>query len=101
MSIEAIGAIGSTAALDAPRTQAFNVGPTGADFATLVGDGVSRADASIKQADSQLRALAAGQDVPLHDVILSIEHARMNLMLAAEVRNRIVDGYQELMRMQL
>lgn len=101
MTIEAIGAIASTAALDAPRTQTLNLGPTGADFATLVGDGISRTDASIKEADAQLRALAAGQDVPLHDVIISIEHARMNLMLAAEVRNKIIDGYQELMRMQL
>lgn len=100
MTIEAIGAIG-TAALDAPRTQAIGSGPTGADFAGMVGDGVSKADASVKEADSQLRALAAGQDVAIHDVIISIEHARMNLMLAAEVRNRIVDGYQELMRMQL
>ncbi|MDQ3286710.1 MAG: flagellar hook-basal body complex protein FliE [Pseudomonadota bacterium] len=100
MTIEAVGAI-STAALDAPRMQSINPTPTGADFATMLGDGMSKADASLKEADSQLRALAAGQDVAIHDVIISMEHARMNLTMAAEVRNRIVDAYQEMMRMQL
>lgn len=100
MTIEAIGAIGASA-FDAPRTHAINPGAVGADFATMVGDGVARADASLKTADSQLRALAAGQDIPLHDVMISMEQARMDLMLIAEVRNRIVEGYQELMRMQL
>lgn len=100
MSIEAIGAIG-TIAIDAPRPASIDTRATGADFAAMLGDGVGRADASLKTADSQLRALAAGQDIALHDVMISMEQARTDLMLIAEVRNRIVEGYQELMRMQL
>lgn len=101
MSIEAIGAIG-TSAIDAPRMTSIGTpSTTGADFAAMLGDGVAATDASLKAADSQLRALAAGQDVPLHDVMISMEQARIDLTLMAEVRNRIVESYQELMRMQL
>ncbi|MGH8078753.1 MAG: flagellar hook-basal body complex protein FliE [Lysobacter sp.] len=100
MTIEAIGAIG-TAAIDAPRTTSIDTQATGVDFATMLGDGVAGADASLKTADAQLRALAAGQDIPLHDVMISMEKARIDLTLIAEVRNRIVESYQELMRMQL
>lgn len=100
MTIEAIGAIGA-AAIDAPRTTSIGTHATGTDFATMLGDGVAGADASLKAADAQLRALAAGEDIPLHDVMISMEKARIDLTLIAEVRNRIVEGYQELMRMQL
>jgi flagellar hook-basal body complex protein FliE len=37
----------------------------------------------------------------MHDVMISMEQARMNLMFMVEVRNRVVEAYQELMRMQL
>ena len=100
MTIEAIGAIGA-GVIDAPRTTSIETRASGADFAALLGDGVAATDASLKAADSQLRALAAGHDVPLHDVMISMEQARIDLTLMAEVRNRIVESYQELMRMQL
>lgn len=99
MTIEAIAALGATG--DAIAPTAIQTRHTGADFLTAIGQGVERADSSLKAADTQLRALAAGESIPLHDVMISMEQARIDLMLIAEIRNRIVDGYQELMRMQL
>lgn len=87
--------------LDRPRGSGIAGNATGADFMSLVGDGLARADGSLKAADSQLRRLAAGEDVPLHDVMISMERARLDLMLVVEVRNRLVEAYQELSRMQL
>lgn len=88
-------------ALDRPLGGDVARNATGADFIALVGDGLSRADGSLKAADTQLRRLAAGEDVPLHDVMISMERARLDLMLVVEVRNRLVEAYQELSRMQL
>jgi flagellar hook-basal body complex protein FliE len=62
---------------------------------------VTDCPASLQSADGKLRAMAAGQDVPVHDVMISLEQARMQLMFMVEVRNRAVEAYQELMRMQL
>lgn len=102
MSIDAIAAIaaaGSTSAAEV--TSATQVRMSGPDFASVVGGGLDSVNASMQQADQNLRALAAGQEVAPHEVMISMEEARMHLMLLSEVRNRVVEAYQELARMQL
>nr|WP_242975527.1 flagellar hook-basal body complex protein FliE [Clostridium liquoris] len=42
-----------------------------------------------------------GDDVDIHKVMLDSEEAKMSLELAVQVRNKIVEAYQELNRMQL
>jgi flagellar hook-basal body complex protein FliE len=98
MSIEAIGPV---LADIAPSSAVGTARTPGSDFANLLGEGLSKTDMSLKSADMQLRQLAAGADIPVHDIMISMEKARLDLMLVVEVRNRIVEGYQELMRMQL
>ena len=98
MSIEAIPAVGADLA---PSGALRPTAVRGADFLAVLGDGIARVDGSIQAADTQLRALAAGQNVPIHNVMIAMEQARMDLMLVAEVRNRLIEGYQELTRMQL
>ncbi|HTD29459.1 MAG TPA: flagellar hook-basal body complex protein FliE [Xanthomonadaceae bacterium] len=71
------------------------------DFGQMLSDGISKVDSGLQVADQQLRAMAAGKGVEVQDVMISMEKARMNLMFMVEVRNRAVDAYQELMRMQL
>ena len=98
MSVEAIGPITG----DVGRSTAIGrPGVNGADFADMLGASLMRADQRLKVADTQLRELAAGGDIPIHDVMISMEKARVELMLVVEVRNRLLEGYQELMRMQL
>lgn len=72
-----------------------------ADFLNAIGDHLTAVDSSLRAAESQLTALASGQDVALHDVMIVMEEARMNMTLLVEVRNRVVEAYQELTRMQL
>lgn len=42
-----------------------------------------------------------GDEVDIHNVMLDSEEAKMSLELAVQVRNKIVEAYQELNRMQL
>lgn len=98
MSIEAISPIGMDIA-GADRT--MQVRTPAADFADMIGESLGRVDQSLRAADGQIRSLAAGENIPLHEVMISMEQARMDLMLAVEVRNRLVESYQELTRMQL
>lgn len=99
MSIDAIAALSAAAA--PPAAIAAPMRAEAADFAAMLGDGLARTDAGIKAADQSLRAMAAGEAMPPHEVMISMEEARMNLMLLVEVRNRVVEAYQELIRMQL
>ena len=113
MAIESIAAVGAGTRAeliasdvarvngDAIAVQAQQVQRSGADFLAVVEGGVTRVDASLHAADDKLRRLAAGDSIPLHDVMIAMEQARIDLTLIAEVRNRIVEGYQELIRMQL
>ncbi|MBW8311242.1 MAG: flagellar hook-basal body complex protein FliE [Rhizobium sp.] len=99
MGIDAIAAV-SAAAMTAPATAGS--APAGrTDFATLLGDGLAQVDEKLKVADQGLRALAAGQVQSPHEVMISMEEARMSLILMVEMRNRVVEAYQELVRMQL
>jgi len=99
MTIEPIGASSLVApSLIATPTQAA---APATDFGQMLTDGISKMDSGLQVADQQLRAMAAGKGVAVQDVMISMEQARMNLMFMVEVRNRAVDAYQELMRMQL
>lgn len=98
MTIQPVDAIG-----DGMPT-AFAMPPARAaqtDFAAALGDGLAQVDRSLRAADDRLRSLAAGENVALHDVMITMEQARMDLMLVVEVRNRLLEAYQELTRMQL
>lgn len=43
----------------------------------------------------------SGGDVEVHEMILSMEEAKMSLELAIQVRNKVVDAVKELTNMQL
>lgn len=52
-------------------------------------------------AEDKTAAFVAGDDTNIHDVMIATEEAKMSLELAIQVRNKLVDAYQELNRMQL
>ncbi|MFL0246781.1 flagellar hook-basal body complex protein FliE [Candidatus Clostridium stratigraminis] len=52
-------------------------------------------------AENTTQAFIEGDNTDIHNVMLSTEEAKMSLELAVQVRNKIVDAYQELNRMQL
>jgi flagellar hook-basal body complex protein FliE len=60
-------------------------------------------DVNDKQAVSKdtVHALLAGQNVPLHQAMIAMEEASVSFQLMVEVRNKLLESYQELMRMQV
>jgi flagellar hook-basal body complex protein FliE len=52
-------------------------------------------------AENMTELLVKGEDVDIHEVMLSTEEAKMSLELAVQIRNKIVEAYQEINRMQL
>ncbi len=55
----------------------------------------------IGTAETMLQQLAAGEAVELYDAMLSLEQARIGVQTLIQVRNRLTDAYQEVMRMQI
>lgn len=56
---------------------------------------------NLSEADRLTRASAAGGPVDLHDVMIAMEKADISLRLLVQVRNKALDAYQEIMRMQV
>ena len=75
--------------------------PSGADFAATLGDAVDRVDAMQKTANDQIASFVAGENENLHEVMISMNEAELSFQLMTEVRNKMLDTYHELMRMQV
>jgi len=60
-------------------------------------------DVNAKQgvAAQSLQDLQSGQNVSLHQTMIAMEEASVSFQLMVEVRNRLLDSYQEIMRMQV
>lgn len=52
-------------------------------------------------ADDMEESFVKGDETDIHKVMLESEEAKMDMELAVEVRNKLVDAYQELSKMQL
>ncbi len=53
-----------------------------------------------KSAEIRKRALE-GEDIPLHEIVLQAEKAKVALNLLIEVRNKLLEAFNELMKMQV
>lgn len=74
---------------------------SGSDFAQALGGGLKTLNADLNASDEVLRGVAAGKDIPLHDVMIVMARAQVDLQFAVEVRNRLVESYQQLTQMQI
>ncbi len=54
-----------------------------------------------KDAASSAERLALGDESYLHNTIIAYEKANLALQLTLEVRNRVLEAYQEIMRLQM
>lgn len=84
--------------LPAPSIGRAGSGPT---FDNVLGDLVRDVNAKQLEAGGQVRAMLAGEDIPLHRVMIATEEASVSFQLMVEVRNKLLEAYQELMRMQV
>lgn len=76
-------------------------GTTGTSFASLIQSSIANMDAKVAQADELVTRFALDDSVPVHQVTVAIEEARLSVELAMQVRARFVEGYRELMNLQL
>ena len=100
-AIAAIGAghdVGSASAV--PMTLSGHAA-TPASFADLLVNGLDRVEAKIVDANALANAFMLDDNIPVHQVTFALEEARLSLELALQVRNRLVDAYQQIMGMQI
>lgn len=73
----------------------------GPAFGDTLNNAIHQVDQAQKAADAQITAFVAGEQENLHEVMIAMNQAELSLQLMTEVRNRMLETYQELMRMQV
>lgn len=71
------------------------------DFAEILKEAFDKVNQVQKNAEQMASDFALGKISNIHEVIIEAEKATIALRLTTEVRNRIVEAYREIMRMQL
>ena len=75
-------------------------GNAGSAFSDMVGKLVSEVSVKQAQAGQAWQGVLSGQGVPLHQAVIASEEAAVSFQLMVEVRNKLLESFQELMRMQ-
>jgi flagellar hook-basal body complex protein FliE len=73
----------------------------GQSFSEILRNSVQNVNELQTQADTAIKELVAGRSKNIHETMLTIERADSALKLAMSVRNKILDAYKEVMRMQV
>lgn len=111
MSTEAIAAIAPvtaqilepslqpTAAVQASVNSAVATAQRG--FGDLVSQGLDQVNKQLMVNQVDLQQLAVGNVENLHQIMIRLEESRMSFQLMMQVRNRLLEGYQDIMKMQV
>ncbi|WP_369018097.1 flagellar hook-basal body complex protein FliE [Thermatribacter velox] len=70
-------------------------------FSELVGGFLEGVNALQKEADQAIQDVVLGKEENLHQAMIALEKANLALELTVQVRNKVVEAYQEIMRMQV
>jgi len=71
------------------------------DFSDLLNQAMSTLSSAESAAQGESLALLTGSSQNIHNVVLSAEKAEVALRLTLQVRNKVLDAYNEIMRMQV
>jgi len=82
-------------------TAAASQPATSPSFVAVLERALDSLNQQINQADRLALALAAGEDVDLHQVMLALETASIGLQAALQIRNRALEAYREVMSMPI
>jgi flagellar hook-basal body complex protein FliE len=92
----------SLAGIASPTTGGAAGAAKGGDsFGKSLVDAVQSLDRIQQEADSTSGQLAAGEPIDLHEVMIAQDKASLGMQFAVQVRNKMVEAYQEVMRMQV
>ncbi len=94
--ISSIGSIVLPSAVPAP-SQSSSPGM----FQNLLEGAIHQIESSQQDASSSIQRFLSGDGEELHTTALAVQKAGIAFDLGMQVRNKVVDAYQEIMRMQM
>ena len=70
-------------------------------FGEILNQSIAAVNTQMGEADALARGLASGQHAKIHETMIAAEQAGISFRLMTRVQQKVLDAYQEIMRMQL
>ncbi len=70
-------------------------------FGNIVSQGLDAVNQQLLTSQTDLQSMATGNEQSLHHVMIRLEETRLSFQLMMQVRNRLLDAYQDVMKMQV
>ncbi len=97
-NLKALGGVGSSGSLDIKKVGTEGEGPSFADTLT---ESLDKVNDLQKEADKAIEDFATGKTRNIHETMIAVNKADLAFRLTMQVRNKIVEAYQEVMRTQI
>jgi len=97
-NISSLGSLDPVKAYGAIRTAPESGKPS---FADQLSKAVQDVDGMQARRGDMVQDMVAGEVTEVHDVMIAAKEAQLAFELLLEVRNKLLEGYQELMRLQV
>ncbi len=88
-------------ATPAPSVGSQITGKGEASFKNLLLEGIDQVNSMQQQADSAVEQLFTGEDVDPASVLTSIQKADMSFRMMMQIRNKLMQAYQEIKDMRI
>ena len=89
------------ASMPMPMPQAPGTNAVTPGFGQMVSQGIEAVNRQLIGSETDLQEMAAGTEQNLHRVMIRMEDARLSFQLLMQVRNRLLEAYQDVMKMQV
>ncbi len=70
-------------------------------FGAMFTQGLAQVNENLLASQTDLQRLATGDIQNLHQVMVRLEESRLSFQLMLQVRNRLLEAYQDVMKMQI
>ncbi|MBE0584397.1 MAG: flagellar hook-basal body complex protein FliE, partial [Desulfofustis sp.] len=83
------------------RIDAQEIAATHESFANYIKQSIDQVNQSLSSGDKSIEMLHSGQAQSLHEVMIAVEEADISLRMFVQIRNKALQAYEEIMRMQI
>ena len=84
-----------------PRHFDINTGGVDNSFGDMLSDAIQGVDETMKQSEQSAENYVTGKSENLHGVMIDMQRAQLSFQMMVEVRNKVIETYQEISRMQV
>lgn len=101
MAVGSIKSLGSINPVSAYGVTPATPGQVTGGFAQQLQKAITEVDALQTRREDMVEGMVSGQATEVHDVMIAAQESQLAFELLLEVRNKLLESYQEVMRMSV